>query len=80
MSVLSGMPSPSLSSPKISVWITSRSCAAVVGEVLLDAHGAALEGHDRQQIRRLHLRVDELLRARRRRASDRPGGIAVRSK
>ena len=26
---------------------------AVVGEVLLDAHGAALERHDRQQIRRL---------------------------
>ena len=36
--------------------------AAVAGEVLLHAHGAAAKGHDRQQIRRLHLRVDEGLR------------------
>ena len=36
--------------------------AAVGGEVLLDADGAAAEGHDRQQVRRLHLRVDEGLR------------------
>ena len=36
--------------------------AAVGGEVLLHAHGAAAEGHDRHQVRRLHLRVDERLR------------------
>ncbi len=62
MSVLSGMPSPSLSSPKISVWIDLAQRAAVGGEVLLDADGAAAEGHDREHVRRLHLRVDEGLR------------------
>jgi hypothetical protein len=33
--------------------------AAIAGEVLLDADGAAAEGHDREQIGRLHLLVDE---------------------
>jgi hypothetical protein len=39
-------------------------CGPIVGEILLHAHGAAAEGHDRQQIRRLHLRVHEGLRRR----------------
>ena len=35
---------------------------AVAGEILPDAHGAALERHDRHEIGRIHLRVDELQR------------------
>ena len=39
---------------------------AIVGEVGLHAHGAALKRHDRHQHRRIHLRRDEFLRGRER--------------